>query len=92
MADFNEKRTEVRLPIDSDITVTILEDSSTITAKSKNMSGSGILLESNHGITEGTQVNIRLTAEKAAFNTNGEVIRLVEGDDNFMIGVKLLRD
>ena len=91
MTDHSEKRSEVRLPIDSDLTITILDDNSTISAKSKNMSGSGILLESDHGIAEQTKINISLSAEKAAFNTDGEVVRLVEADDAFMIGVKLSR-
>ncbi len=92
MTEHTEKRTEVRLPIDSELTVTILGDNSSITARSKNMSGSGILIESDQGIAEGTKVNISLTAEKSAFNTDGEVIRVVEGEKLFMLGIKLARD
>lgn len=86
---FSDRRAEVRLPINAAITLTILPDNYKIEGVCCNMSASGILIRSKEKVKAGTQLLLTMQEGKIDFSSEGEVIRLVEDDKEYLIAIKL---
>ncbi len=75
----NEKRSFIRLKIDTMVTFTITGGSSErYQGRCKNISGAGLLIETEKKLKVGTRISVTVPSENSEFsnlNTTAEVIR-----------------
>lgn len=74
---YNEKRNFIRMKINTPVQVEV--DGETFIARCKDLSGSGVLIQSDKAVALGTMVEIRIEQEGGKhqpFRASGEVVRL----------------
>ena len=86
---YSEKRSEIRLPINAKIDITLKEDNFKLQGVCCNMSASGILVRTKEKIKPGTELLLQMSEGKLDFSADGEVIRLVEDEKHFLVAIKL---
>ncbi len=89
--NYNEKRDFVRMKIDSE--VTIRQGGNEYQAACKDLSGIGMLLETNTAFTSGDIVDVLIQQKSnlyESFNATAEVSRVEEnGDGSYTIGLSI---
>ncbi len=93
--DYSEKRDFIRMKVDTEIILSIEEPAQKIKGICRDLSGTGMLIEVNTAIAEGTSLNTSLPSSNAAFpsfETAVKVIRCTPMDNgHFMIGTENLQ-
>lgn len=89
---FNEKRNFIRMKIDTMITFSIVGGSERYEGKCKNLSGNGMLIETEKKLKLGDNVSIVVPSENSEFanlNATAEVLRVIPFPDQhkFEIGL-----
>ena len=89
---FTEKRNFIRMKIDTMITFTITGGGERYEGKCKNLSGNGMLLETEKKLKTGDNLCITVPSENSEFanlNATAEVLRVIPYPDQhkFEIGV-----
>ena len=95
MVNFDDKRDFYRMMLNSDVTVTIIDDeaNSQILATCRDLSATGMAIEMTHPIELNTLVKV---CEGSANNNvqplevSGKIVRVTEeGDECFLIGINI---
>lgn len=86
--DYSEKRAERRFPINSEVHMT-LSNNKTVTGRCCNISGSGMLVQSDKPATVGGTVQLSIQEGKIDFKAEAEVVRVTEEEDSFLIALKV---
>jgi c-di-GMP-binding flagellar brake protein YcgR len=95
MVNFDDKRDFYRMMLNSDVTVTIIDDeaNSQILATCRDLSATGMAIEMSHPIEINT--NVKVSLESANNNVqplevSGKVVRVTEeGDECFLVGINI---
>jgi hypothetical protein len=85
----SERRNEQRSLINKDIEIRVINDKQQVTAHCCNMSKSGILVQSQTLIKVGTELSLSLTDNQYGFDADGEVIRVVKDERQYLLAIKL---
>lgn len=88
---YTEKRTFIRMKVDTPVVLTLLDGSNTeLDAICKDLSGTGMLAEIDHQIPLGTQVRIEIKSGKTPFSAEAEVARIkTSPSGNYIHGLKI---
>ena len=81
---FYEKRNFTRMKIDTMITFTLEGRNDRYEARCKNISGAGLLLETEKKLEEGSKINVSIPSESGDIenlNASADVIRCLEMKD-----------
>ena len=65
--NYNEKRDFIRMKVDTEVTLTLDGTNEQVTAFCRDLSGTGMLIETNQAIEEGTVCDTRLPSNNEAF-------------------------
>ncbi len=87
-----ENREFIRLPFDSVLDIQIAGKTSWAEGTCSNMSAGGVLVTTSLPIAIDTRVTVQLKKEPHKFKAQGQVIRLVESDDGFLVAIKYSED
>ena len=92
--DYSEKRDFIRMKVDTEISLTFENSDNTMKAVCRDLSGTGMLIETNEPLVEGSEFNTSLPSSNEAFpsfETKVKVIRCRPAENgNFMIGTEIL--
>ena len=87
---YSEKRNFIRMKIDT--LVELHCGSETLTARCRDLSGSGLLLNSTKALPLNVDVEVHIAQEgenRQPFNATAKVVRVDATDDGFIIGLAL---
>lgn len=95
MVNFDDKRDFYRMMLNSDVTVTIIDDeaNSQILATCRDLSATGMAIEMSHPIELNT--NVKVSVESANNNVQpldvaGKVVRVTEeGNECYLVGINI---
>lgn len=95
MVNYDDKRNFYRMMLNSDVTVTIIDDeaNSTLMATCRDLSATGIAIEMGHPLEINT--NVKVSVESSGnivqpLDVRGKVVRVTEeGPECFLIGVNI---
>ncbi|WP_206485708.1 PilZ domain-containing protein [Thalassotalea sp. G2M2-11] len=95
MVNYDDKRSFYRMMLNSDVTVTIIDDeaNSMVTATCRDLSATGIAIEMPHPIEINT--NVRVSVDSAGnavqpLDVRGKVVRVTEeGPECFLVGINI---
>lgn len=93
MVTFDDKRNFYRMMLNSEVTVTIIDDETNreLTAICRDMSATGMAIEMSHPMELGTNVRVRVESASQSvqsLDANGKVVRVdEESHDCYLIGV-----
>lgn len=85
----SERRSEQRSLINKSIDIRVINEKQQVTANCCNMSKTGILVQSQVLIKVGTELSLSLTDDEYGFDADGEVIRVVKDEKQYLIAIKL---
>ncbi|WP_250657945.1 PilZ domain-containing protein [Alkalimarinus coralli] len=92
--DYSEKRDFIRMKVDTEIRLSFENSDETMTAVCKDLSGTGMLIETSEALEENSEFHTSLPSSNPAFpsfETKVKVIRCEESDNNrFLIGAEIL--
>ncbi|UZE94711.1 PilZ domain-containing protein [Alkalimarinus alittae] len=92
--DYSEKRDFIRMKVDTTIRLTFDDSEKTMTAVCKDLSGTGMLIETSDALAENSEFHTSLPSSNPAFpafETKVKVIRCAESEDGrFLIGTEIL--
>lgn len=95
MVNYDDKRNFYRMMLNSEVTVTIIDDeaNSKTLATCRDLSATGIAIEMEHPLDINTQVRINVdsaTSAVQALDVKGKVVRVTEESENcYLIGVHI---
>ena len=95
MVNYDDKRDFYRMMINSDVTVTIIDDeaNSTVLATCRDLSATGMAIEMSHPIELNSNVRISVDSSGTAvqpLDVSGKVVRVTEeGAECFLVGVNI---
>ena len=95
MKGFDDKRDFYRMMLNSEVTVTIIDDeaNSKVSATCRDLSATGIAIEMPHPLEINTAVRISVESANNAvqpLDAKGKVVRVTEeGTDCYLIGVNI---
>jgi len=95
MLNYDDKRDFYRMMINSDVTVTIIDDeaNSTIRATCRDLSATGMAIEMPHPVEENTKVKISVESANATvqpLDAIGKVVRVTEESaECYLVGVNI---
>jgi hypothetical protein len=87
--DYDEKRREKRFPISSTVQITIPNTKTPIIGTCCNISGSGLLIQTEKAVPMKSNVLIDISEGKIEFSAEGVIVRCDKNDDGYYIGVKI---
>lgn len=95
MVNYDDKRNFYRMMLNSDVSVTIIDDeaNSTLNATCRDLSATGIAIEMTHPLE--INDNVRVSVDSSGnvvqpLDVKGKVVRVTEeGPDCFLIGVNI---
>ncbi|MFD2230564.1 PilZ domain-containing protein [Alkalimarinus sediminis] len=92
--DYSEKRDFIRMKVDTQISLSFENSDLTMTAVCKDLSGTGMLIETDDPLAENSEFHTSLPSSNPAFpafETKVKVIRCEESDNGkFLIGAEIL--
>lgn len=95
MREYKEKRDFIRMKIDAEVTLTIDSHGKQIAGKCKDLSGSGLSVDTSEALETGIHVQVTLPSRNpafSAFESEATVTRCERRDDgSFGIGLELQR-
>lgn len=95
MAVYDDKRNFYRMMLNSEVTVTVIDEEANakILATCRDLSATGIAFELTHPIEKGTLVKVDVessTSSVASLHVAGKVVRVTEeGPECYLIGVNI---
>lgn len=95
MAIYDDKRNFYRMMLNSEVTVTIIdqEANSKILATCRDLSATGMAIEMEHPIEHGTAVKVNVESANStvsALDVSGKVVRVTEeGPECYLIGINI---
>lgn len=95
MANYDDKRNFYRMMLNSDVTVTIIDDeaNSTIVATCRDLSATGMAIEMASPLEMNTRVRLSIDSSGQAIqplDVVGRVVRVTEeASSNFLIGINI---
>jgi len=95
MVNYDDKRDFYRMMLNSDVTVTIIDDeaNSTVLATCRDLSATGMAIEMAHPIELNSNVRISVDSSGTAvqpLDVSGKVVRVTEeGAECFLVGVNI---
>jgi hypothetical protein len=95
MVNFDDKRDFYRMMLNSDVTVTIIDDeaNSQILATCRDLSATGMAIEMTHPIELNTLVKVCVGSANnnvQPLEVSGKIVRVTEeGDECFLIGINI---
>ncbi|GLX80443.1 hypothetical protein tinsulaeT_37830 [Thalassotalea insulae] len=95
MVNFDDKRSFYRMMLNSDVTVTIIDDeaNSTLTATCRDLSATGMAIEMSHPIELNTDVRVTIDSSGNAvqpLDVKGKVVRVTEeSSECYLIGINI---
>ncbi|KXJ53426.1 PilZ domain-containing protein [Cognaticolwellia aestuarii] len=95
MVNYDDKRNFYRMMVNSEVTVTIIDDeaNSKILATCRDLSATGIAIEMEHPLEMNTAVHVSVQSANSAvqpLDVKGKVVRVTEESANcFLIGVNI---
>ncbi|WP_019027844.1 PilZ domain-containing protein [Colwellia piezophila] len=95
MNGFDDKRDFYRMMLNSEVTVTVIDDevNSQLTATCRDLSATGMAFEIGHPLAISTQVRIKVDSASPQVQTldiSGRVVRIEEESNNcYLIGVAI---
>lgn len=92
--NYNEKRDFIRMKVDTEVTLTLNGGSEQVKAYCRDLSGTGMLIEVDEPIDEGTVCDTRLPSNNEAFpalDAKVKILRCTPLDsEKFHIGAEIL--
>jgi len=95
MINYDDNRDFYRMMINSQVTVTVIDDevNSTITAVCRDLSATGMAIEMPHPITLDTSVRVYVDAAGssiASLDVKGKVVRCIqESEECYLLGINI---
>ncbi|ASP49056.1 PilZ domain-containing protein [Cognaticolwellia beringensis] len=95
MVNYDDKRNFYRMMLNSEVTVTIIDDeaNSKVLATCRDLSATGIAIEMEHPLEMNTAVRISVQSANSAvqpLDAKGKVVRVTEESANcYLIGVNI---
>ena len=95
MVNYDDKRNFYRMMLNSEVTVTIIDDeaNSQMLATCRDLSATGIAIEMPHPIEMGTNVKVSVASPNdriQALDVSGKVVRLKEeNSDCYLVGINI---
>ncbi|MGB1198692.1 MAG: PilZ domain-containing protein [Thalassotalea sp.] len=95
MLNYDDKRDFYRMMVNSDVTVTIIDDeaNSTLLATCRDLSAAGLAIEMSHPMELNTEVKVNIDSANSSvqsLNVKGKVVRVnEEAPDSFLIGINI---
>ena len=95
MVNYDDKRSFYRMMLNSDVSVTIIDDeaNSTLTATCRDLSATGIAIEMSHPIEVNTDVRVSVDSASNAvqpLDVRGKVVRVTEeAPECYLIGINI---
>ena len=87
---YTEKRTFIRMKVDTPVLLTNTETSDTYNAICKDLSGAGMLVEVKEQIPLGSKLLVEIKSGKTPFSALAEVARIkTSSSGNYIHGLKL---
>lgn len=96
MLSVDDKRSFYRMMVNKDVTVTILDDeaNSQMSAICRDLSATGMAIESSHPIELNTNVRVKIDAGTLSvppLDAVGKIVRCVEeSEENFLVGIEIV--
>jgi len=94
--NYNEKRDFIRMKVETEVTLTLNGTGEQVKAYCRDLSGTGMLIESTQEIKEGTVCTTRLPSNNEAFpalDAKVKVLRCItseEDEDRFSLGMEIM--
>lgn len=95
MLSYDDKRDFYRMMVNSDVTVTIIDDeaNSTLLATCRDLSATGLAIEMSHPLALNTLVKVSIDSANngvQSLNVKGKVVRVTEEtSDSYLIGINI---
>jgi len=95
VVSYDDKRNFYRMMLNSDVTVTIIDDeiNSTLVATCRDLSATGMAIEMTHPIEINTNVRVCMDSSGNTIqplDVKGKVVRVTEETpDNYLIGINI---
>ncbi len=95
MVNYDDKRNFYRMMLNSEVTVTIIDDeaNSQILATCRNLSATGMAIEMSHPIEMGTNIKVSVASANdrvQALDVSGKVVRIKEeSSDCYLVGINI---
>ena len=95
MKGFDDKRDFYRMMLNSEVTVTVIDDevNSQILATCRDLSATGMAFEIEHPLAISTQVRVKVdsaSSQVQALDIRGRVVRIEEESNNcYLIGITI---
>ena len=95
MVNYDDKRDFYRMMLNSDVSVTIIDDeaNSTILATCRDLSATGMAIEMSHPIELNTNVRVSIESTSSTvqpLDVQGKVVRVTEeSTDTYLIGINI---
>jgi hypothetical protein len=95
MVNYDDKRDFYRMMLNSDVSVTIIDDeaNSTIFATCRDLSATGMAIEMSHPIELNTNVRVSVDSSSSTvqpLDVQGKVVRVTEeSTDTYLIGINI---
>jgi c-di-GMP-binding flagellar brake protein YcgR len=93
MVNFDDKRNFYRMMLNSEVTLTVIDDeaNSQIMATCRDLSATGMAIELSHPLALDTQVRVKINSANnsvQSLDANGKVVRVDEqSTDCYLIGI-----
>jgi c-di-GMP-binding flagellar brake protein YcgR len=95
MVNFDDKRDFYRMMLNSDVTVTIIDDeaNSQILATCRDLSATGMAIEMTHPLELNTNVKVSLRSANnnvQPLEVSGKIVRVTEeGNECYLVGINI---
>lgn len=95
MVNYDDNRDFYRMMVNSQVTVTIIDDevNSTVIATCRDLSATGMALEMPHPLEVGTGIRVRVDSPNntvAALDVKGKVVRVgQESEECYLLGINI---
>lgn len=95
MVNFDDKRNFYRMMLNTEVTVTIIDDetNSQLTATCRDLSATGMAIEMSHPIAMDTHVRVKVASANnnvPSLDVYGRVVRVEEeGSECYLIGITI---
>ncbi|MFB0980258.1 MAG: PilZ domain-containing protein [Alteromonadaceae bacterium] len=95
MVNFDDKRDFYRMMLNSDVTVTIIDDeaNSEILATCRDLSATGMAIEMTHPLELNTNVKVSLRSANnnvQPLDVSGKIVRVTEeGNECYLVGINI---
>ncbi|MFE8071532.1 PilZ domain-containing protein [Marinobacteraceae bacterium S3BR75-40.1] len=93
MKDFSEKRDFIRMRVNTEITLTISETGETLKGVCRDLSGTGMMVEMDRPLKEGTVAHTSLPSQNPnfpSFDTKATVVRCDQEGERYITGFEII--